>query len=243
MAYATAGEIIGRAAVRSGAVAMNQAQIAAFDPFGSVDQNILLMVDLLRDLGDDLKSRLPPGLIKTGTILTALAANSYPLPADYVSMVPGTAWEGTTELNGPIGQAYSAYLQAWTAGATVEIPYEQRGPSIYFPVPPDNGLTITFRYVSSYWVMSNGATAGDKAYPTAALDTVLFDDALTVLGLRLRFREAKGFDTMADLDRYNERLETVKGQVSGAPVLDLGGQRTGIRWLDESNLPDTGYGP
>jgi hypothetical protein len=242
MAYATVGEVIGRALVRCGLASMNQAQVLAYDPYASTDQNAILLVDLLRGLGNDLGDDIKSGLYKQGTITTAGAATSYPVPADYNMMVDQTGWNGFIPLLGPVTEQRAAFLRAWTPAGLLRIPFQILGNHFGFPVAPADGLTLHYSYVSTYWAQSTGAPAPDKAYPTASTDTVLFDDELLILGLRLRYRALKGFDTAADLASYQDRLNIARGNAAGGQVLSLEGPRSGIHFLDEQNIPPAGYG-
>jgi hypothetical protein len=242
MGYATAGEIIGRAAVRCGIAAMNPAQISAFDPYASTDQNIILLADLLHSLGADLGDDIREGLFKQGTIITAGGATSYPVPADYNMMMDQTGWNGFIPMLGPVTAQRAAFLKAWTPAGLLRIPFQILGNRFGFPVPPADGLTLNYTYVSTYWTQSSGAPSPDKPSPTAATDTVLFDDELLILGLRLRWRGLKDFDTSVDLSNYQDRLDIARGNSAGGQVLSLEGPRTGIHFLDEQNIPPTGYG-
>lgn len=226
MAYATAGEIIGRAAVQCGILTLSPSQIAAFDPYAQTEQGVVLMVDLLRTLGDELASQVKAHLQAEGSILTAGAATSYDLPVDFGEFMDDTGWERGTgqRLFGPVTPQYEHYLKAWMSGAQVDLPYRLQGLRITFPVDPGDGRTINFGYVSRYWARASGSTApGTKAYPEARTDVVLFDAALCVLGLKLAYLEAKGFDTTSALALYQRRLEHVKGAVAGGPTLSLNG--------------------
>lgn len=240
--YATVGELIARAAVRCGLLSLNSAQIAAYDPFSSTDQNINLLMEILRSVGNDLSARLKAGLYKTGTITTAAGATTYLVPDDLTEMVDQTAWNASNPLSGSITPQQAAYLKAWTSGVAISIPFQFRARNIVFPVAPADGLTITYEYVSNCWVRSVGSAYGDKASPTAYTDTVLFDDELVILALRLRWRELKGMDTTSDQAKYLEQLEGVKSALTGAQVLSLDGRGYGPYFVDNHNYPITPWG-
>jgi hypothetical protein len=240
--YSAAGEIIGRAMLRCALLSLNQAQLAAYDPYASTTADANLFVDLLRGLGNDLGDDIKSGLYKIGTINTASGATSYPVPADYNMMVDQTGWNGFIPMLGPVTEQRAAFLRAWTPAGLLRIPFQILSNRFAFPVAPSNGLTLHYSYVSTYWTQSNGSPAPDKPYPTAASDLVLFDEELLILGLRLRYRSLKGFDTTTDLSAYQDRLNVARGNAAGGQVLSLEGPRGGVHFLDEMNIPPAGYG-
>ena len=240
--YATAGTLIGRALVRLGIQALTPAQIATLDPFASSDQNVVLLLDLLRSVGADLASEVKAGLYKDATITTAGGASSYLFPDDLAEMVEQTTWTGSLPLLGPVNPQGAAYLKAWNATGTIYLPFQVQARVVIFPVVPADGTVITYQYVSSYWVQSVGATSGDKAAPTVSTDVVLFDDELVIRALRLRFRELKGFDTATDLKLYQDQLVSVKGANTPGQVLSLNGNGFGPYLVDERNMPYTQWG-
>lgn len=244
MGYATAGEIIGRAAVQCGIQSLSPSQLAAFDPWASSEPNVLMFIDLLRTLGGDVGKRVKAGRIKEATITTAASATSYDVPADYESMIDGTAWDrsNTRPLYGPVTPQFSQWFKAWNGGTGAYIPFRLQGRKVEFPVAPADGLTLKYEYVSSYWAQSSGAPNPDKAYPTVRTDTVLFDDELMVLGLKLAWLEAKGFDTTVTAARFKDALNDAVGDAAGGATLSLNGPGYGERFLDERNFPVTGWG-
>jgi hypothetical protein len=241
--FAGAGEIIGRTAVRCGILSLNSAQAAAYDPFAATDQNVNLLLELLRSVGDDLAGKIKTGLLKQATITTAASAQYYPVASDLQEMVDQSGWNGSVPLAGPVSTQRVAFLQAWTSAATIRIPFQLQGKNIYFPVAPADGLTITYWYVSNLWVRSASSIWGDKSAPTVASDAVLFDPELMILALRLRWREIKGFDTTTDLAAFKEAFEMAKGQDTGGPVLSLSGPHgmAGF-FMNEWNMPAVPWG-
>lgn len=245
MGYATAGEVISRAATQCGFLSLTPAQAAVFDPWGSADANVVLMIDLLRTLGGDLTRRIKGGRIKVGTITTVGAATSYDLPADYESMLDDTAWDSTGQrrLHGPITPQAMQWYRIWNAGTQAYIPFRLQGRTIEFPVAPADDLDLTFEYVSSNWARSNGSGTSDKAYPTASDDTVMFDDETVVAGLRFYWSDAKGFDTTTLARRFDDSVAAAIEAATGARTLSLNSNRNASdRLVTVENYPATGWG-
>lgn len=244
MGYATAGEIIGRAVVQCGCLSLSQSQVASFDPWSSTEPNVILMVEYLRTLGRGVAKKVKAGRITEATITTAASATTYAVPADYESMVDGTAWDrsGTRPLYGPVTPQFNQWYKAWRGGTGAYIPFRLQGPQIEFPEAPTNGLTLKYEYISSYWVRSTGSAVPDKEYPTVYTDVVLIDDELMVLGLRLMWSEHRGFDTTVLAKEYADELNDAIGTASGGQTLSLNGPGFADRLVDGDNLPITGWG-
>ena len=74
-------------------------------------------------------------------------------------------------------------------------------------------------------------------------DTILYHAILIIKFLKVKFLEAKGFDSSKARDDFNEMLDSVTGQDKSAPVLNAGGWGRTFPYLDSwYNLPDSGYG-
>jgi hypothetical protein len=243
--YSTVGVLVARGGVRCGFLNLTAAQIATYDPFASTDPNVVQMLEMLTSLGTDLSSEVKAHLEREFALTTAGSATSYALPADFREMVDDTAWNrsGFLPLAGPVTPQAQQFIKAWNGAAFVNIPYRLQGNRLTFPAAPGNGLQITGLYYSSFWIQTAASGSGpDADHATAATDYVLFDPELVVRGLKLRWLEAKGFDTAMASTRYTERLEWAKGAVGGAGTLSLRGNGTGYRLIDTFNAPTTGLG-
>jgi hypothetical protein len=199
-------------------------------------------VELLNTLGAELVGKANAHLRRTFSFVTAGSQTSWALPADYVSMVTDTLWDrsGTLPLDGSVSAQRGAYIRAWVGTDWVNIPYRIQGNRLVFPRAPSDGLTIDGEYVSEYWVQTAASGTGpDADHATSATDYVLFDPLLVVLGLKLRFLEAKGFDTAVAYTAFADRLEWFQGKVGGARTVSMSGRGEVIGGL---NIPDTGYG-
>jgi hypothetical protein len=214
--FKTAGDILNRAASEVGLAEVT-------DPYVSSDPNFVQMRRLLQSAAGDLLnvSKPWPQLIKEFSIATVAGDTHYDVPSDFRSMIDGTGWNRTTRrmLGGPASPQQYQKLVAWRAASTLTVvlrltPLE----IIVYPTPPD-GIVITGEYVSKNWVQSANAVAPDSDAPTSKDDLVLFDDLLVVRALKLKFLQAKGFDTTVALADYASALEAAVGRSGGAPIL------------------------
>jgi hypothetical protein len=109
-----------------------------------------------------------------------------------------------------------------------------------WPVPSDTStptpnLDLSFYYVSKYWAQDiNGVP---KAKATTNSDTCIFEDRLMISGVKLRFFQAKGFDTNAYAAEFQSNLDDALAQDSGAPILSLS-REPQFPLITVYNLPD-----
>ena len=235
--YATAGEIISRAAVEIGL-----GPVA--DPYAASDPNIQQLCEFLRQAATRIRGKQDwEHLTLPVTFVTDGVTTSYMLPEDFGGMLADTGWNKTSRLRlaGPVTPSTETYLQATLIAAYLRTPYQIQGGLLTFPVVPPSGATISFQYSSRYWTQSAASGTPDKKAPTLSTDVVLFDPELMVAATVLRFREAKEMDTGAALLRFDEELARAIGENGSAPVLTFGGRRVGPRPIDATNVPPTGW--
>lgn len=165
----------------------------------------------------------------------------YDLPADYVSTVNRTHWDKSKrwEMLGP----ESAQQWEWLLSG-----YISTGPRIrwrllgkFFQIWPGMNADelLGFEYRSNAWAESALGVA--KTSFTADTDTCIYPDRVMVLGTKLKYFEAKGFDTTALYRDYLAELETAMAQDMAAANLSFA-PRPGTVLIGYDNIPDSGYG-
>jgi hypothetical protein len=85
-----------------------------------------------------------------------------------------------------------------------------------------------------------GSTTAKSSF-TLDADTCAFPDALMVLGLKLKYFEAKGFDTTAIYRDWCRQLDIAKANDQGSPTLSMNPRLSQVL-IGVDNLPDTGFG-
>lgn len=243
MQFDTAGNVIRDAGVELGLLSGGYID----DPYSSTNENVLLLLRLLKSLGQELVlEREWSWLLREHTFSTSDDVTTYPLPADFRRMVNQSGWNRTTRfpLAGPLSPQEWQYTKGYGTNFSVSIlfrPWQQ-----LFQVNPTGdvpaGETIAYEYVSSYWVQPTGETSATLEAPTEQGDTLLFPRLLLVRGVKLAFLRARGFDTTSAEADYMRTLEAESGADSPASVLPLDGGHLDIRRIDTDNLPDSGYG-
>lgn len=186
-------------------------------------------------------------LVEEHSITTdALDVGEYALPDDFDHMINQTGWDRTNQnpLSGPASAQMWQYLKARdyiTGSMFVVFRLKQQKFSILPNNPVPDGVNIVFEYIRNTWVSrSDGAVYYTKVNQTS--DLVLFPPILVKKFLKVKFLEAKGFDSDKAREDFANMFDASTGQDKSAPVLNAGVTR-GFPYLDTGrNIPYTGYG-
>ena len=162
-------------------------------------------------------------------------------------MIPQTGWSPSSggiglPLWGPMSpQDWTYVVNTGLAQSTIYVSFRQQAGSFkVLPIPPPVGQEINYQYIMRTWVLeSDGVTYKDKIENND--DTILYIPILFQKFLKLRFLEAKGFDTTAALGQFQTALMQWTGNDISAPVLNMARFRV-FPYLGYRNIPDTNYG-
>ena len=165
----------------------------------------------------------------------------YALPSDYDAIVPRTMWDKSKhwEMLGPEDAQQWEWLLSGFIATGPRIRWRLYGD--YFQIWPGNSSAeyLGFEYRSKGWARAADGTVKNSF--TVDTDTCIYPDRLIVLNTKLKYWEAKGFDTQAVYRDYLTELETAMAQdVSGANLSFA--PRPGSVLIGWDNLPDSGYG-
>ena len=165
----------------------------------------------------------------------------YDLPADYVSTVNRTHWDKSKrwEMLGPESPQQWEWLLSGYISTGPRIRWRLLGK--FFQIWPgmNAGELLGFEYRSKAWAESAAGVAKNSF--TADTDVCIYSDRLMVLGTKLKYFEAKGFDTTALYRDYLMELETAMAQDTAAANLSFA-PRPGTVLIGYDNIPDSGYG-
>jgi hypothetical protein len=184
-------------------------------------------------------------LVSEHTFTLATADQDYALPADFRWIIPMTTYDRDDNrivLN-PITSQDWQFLKAWTSISGITRRARIRAGQLEFEQTisaTDNGKTIAFEYLSSYWAETSGGTA--KSGFTIDTDVSRIDEEIMTLGLIWRFRRAKGLDFMDERAEYQARLSRIKAADGGSRTLSMNGTSLRNLALSYPNVPDTGLG-
>jgi len=165
----------------------------------------------------------------------------YSLPSDYESLVPRTMWDKSKhwEMLGPEDAQQWEWLLSGYISTGPRIRWRLLG--AYFQIWPGNSTAeyLGFEYRSKAWAASSTGTAKNSF--TVDSDTCIYPDRLMVNATKLKYFEAKGFDTTAMYRNYIMELEAAKSLDMSSANLSFA-PRPGTVLIGYDNIPDSGYG-
>lgn len=221
--YWTVQQIIDQAAIELGLSAPGASV------YSSTDANVILLRNLLNTAGNELALHEWPALTKEHTITVVNPGDTgeYTLPADFNGIIDDTGWDRSLDypLGGPLSGGDWQYLQA-TGNSSTYVAYRILGDKFKtYPAPPSDGTVLAFEYKSRYWARATASASPDKAACTVSTDVVYLEPVMFVSLLKLRYREARGFDVTADLVSFERRFDAAQSAQIAASAINLAGQR------------------
>lgn len=200
----------------------------------------LQMVALANQVGVDLLSHRWQ-FLEADHEITLTASTTYDLPADFDAYRPDEQWNQSTALPviGPVsGREWSA-LQGMTAvGGPFRTLFRISGNQIEFQ-SVTAGDVVVFPYWTRGWVER---ATGDRADNIVANDDiVLHDIALFRHALKLKWYEAKHFDTSKLLKDLQPLIDAAKARDCPGRTLSLNPSAS-LLLLGDHNIPETGFG-
>ncbi len=189
---------------------------------------------------NSLEMNIPSTATATGATFTFGQAK-YAMPSDYARSVDKTQYNKSNRWSiiGPKDAQEWQWLKASYVTTGPRMRYRIMGNKFTLWPMPTSTLVLGFEYISNAWVVASDGTL--KTRPTADTDTFRFPDRLLIIGTKLKFFEAKGFDTTALLQEFVNELNKWKAAESGADTLSLAPKYPNLL-LTQNNIPDTGYG-
>ena len=165
----------------------------------------------------------------------------YDLPTDYDAIVPRTMWDKSKrwELLGPEDAQQWEWLLSGYISTGPRIRWRLLGQTFQIWPGTSTNELLSFEYRSKGWALSATGTVQNSF--TADTDTCIYPDRVMVLSTKLKYFQAKGFDTTALYRDYREELETSIAQNVSAPNLSFA-PRPGTVLIGYDNIPDSGYG-
>jgi len=165
----------------------------------------------------------------------------YSLPSDYESLVPRTMWDRSKhwEMLGPEDAQQWEWLLSGYISTGPRIRWRLLG--AYFQIWPGMSTAeyLGMEYRSKGWAAAADGTVKNSF--TADTDTCIYPDRLMVNATKLKYFEAKGFDTTAMMRNYMTEFEAAKALDMSSANLSLA-PRPGTVLIGYDNIPDSGYG-
>jgi len=170
-------------------------------------------------------------LVKEDTITLVTSDQDYALATDFSYILPSTTWnrDNKRQVVNPITSQQWQFLKAWTSIQGLNLRARIRNNQLEFEQTigaSENGETIAYEYVSTYWVTSSGGSSADQESFLADGDTSVIDEELLTQAVLWRFKKIKGFDDWQqdkiDYELYKRKLMSQDG---GARIVNLGDTR------------------
>ena len=192
---------------------------------GSSDQQIIQIVGLCEEEGQELASRYAWQALQTEVTFTTVAAQ---VQTSLATTAPGfnyivnnTIWNRTLRrpVYGPTSE------QDWQQKKAIQL----NGPFnsfriiadvINFYPNPAAGQICAFEYISANWI---NKSVGSSPIWTADTDTPKLFDQLIVMGLIWRWKAAKGLDYAEDFAKYERKVMDAMARDGGKSVLSMDG--------------------
>lgn len=179
----------------------------------------------------------------TSTGAYVFSQTKFALPLAYDRLINRTNWDKTQhwEMLGPDTMQQVSWLKSGFISTGPRIRYYLLGDQLNIWPPLGAEHLLGFNYITSYWIYATGATTLSKRLFTLDTDTCIFPDRLMVLGLKLKYLEAKGFDTTAVYRDWINQKDIAKANDAGSPTLAMA-PRIGSVLIGSNNIPDSSYG-
>lgn len=174
--------------------------------YGSTDDQILQIMALLEEEGNDLASRGDwQALTQEAThttvatesqgAITSIASNGF----NYIKN--RTFWDRTETL--PVSVIDAVDWQAEKGFANTSPHYQARirGGNLLSTPTPTAGNTWAFEYISKNWILGADTTTYSQ-YFNFDTDTLLLPEEILTKGLRWRWKKEKGLEYAEDFDSY-----------------------------------------
>jgi hypothetical protein len=205
--------------------------------YGSTDPQILQVMALLEEEGNDLAMRNDWQALTRECSHTSLAQEDQGAIESFLGTAIGgfrhikneTFWDRTNNLPivGPLNDKdWQAIKGMNSTGARYR--FRIRSGRLLITPTPTAGLSWYFEYVSNKWIVgADGVTY--KQYFTSDTDTLLLPEELLLAGLRWRWMAAKGLDYAELYNTYEMQVKDAIGRDGGKrPVyMDLQTEHTG----------------
>ena len=193
---------------------------------GSYDQQIIQLLALCEEEGQELADRYPwQGLQNEVLFVTVAAQVQTTLSATapgFNYIVNNTIWNRTLRrpVYGPTSE------QDWQQKKAIQLngPFNSFrivGDTINFYPNPAANQACAFEYISRNWITTS--TSATSAFWTSDADLPNISDQLIILGLIWRWKAAKGLDYAEDFAKYERKIADAMARDAGKPKLNMDG--------------------
>ena len=221
------------------------------DPVGSTDPNLIMMrtaanlaslemlnayewSQLTKMASITVETAVPPGPGEA-------SETAFDMPGDFYRFIDQTQWNDSMRFPavGPVApQGWMTYM-VFPISANFTLTWQIRQNQIYFlNPPPPPGQGFRFMYLSQALVQDADDPNLYKNVASKAGDTFQLDGILMVLMTRVKWLEARGFDSSAAVRDFLLAFDSRVGAQKGANILNMAGGRHDYPYIGIGNLPE-----
>ncbi len=219
------------------------------DPIASPDELFVQFRELLNSAGQEMVELHTWQVLRGVFNLVTKEGDTgtYDLPDDFSYMIDQTGWDKSNRvaIGGPLSAQDWSYLDGrdlvsqsiYASFRLVENKFD------LYPQPPPEGLIIRFEYISRNWL----AQAVDQSLRNDEISTgsdiILFEPILMRKFLKVKWLEAKGFDSSSARLEFETVFLARTGHDEGSSILSASHNSRGFPYLHPFyNTGDSGYG-
>ena len=166
---------------------------------------------------------------------------AFDLPQDFYRFIDQTQWNGAMRFPavGPVSpQGWMTYM-VFPISANFTLTWQVRENKIWFlNAPPVPGQSFRFMYLSRALVRDADDPDLYKNIATKNGDTFILDGVLMTLMTRIKWLEAKGFDSSAAVRDFLLAFDSRTGAQKGAKILNMAGGPHDYPYIGIGNLPE-----
>lgn len=162
-------------------------------------------------------------LVAEHTITTANGTESYALPSDWQQYASDTFWDASNywPMRGSIDPSQWQALKRGIVAATIRKRFRVKAGKVYIFPTPTTVNTLVGEYIINTPVVTADLVT-KKALFTLDTDTTVLPEFLVELGVKWRYKHAKGLDYSEDRLEYDNRVATAFAQDKPAGYLNDG---------------------
>jgi hypothetical protein len=220
------------------------------DPAGSTDPNVVLMKTVANLASLELLNAYEWATLTKRAEIAVFTAippageateTPFDLPGDFYRFIDQTQWNGAMRFPavGPVApQGWMTYM-VFPISANFTLTWQVRQGQIWFlNAPPAPGQTFKFMYLSRALVQDADDPTLFKNVATKNGDTFQLDGILMALITKVKWLEAKGFDSSAAVRDFLLAFDSRVGAQKGANILNMAGGRHDYPYIGIGNLPE-----
>lgn len=197
---------------------------------GSSDQQILQLLSLADEEGEELSERYVWSALQKEATFTTMAAELQGeidtiASVGFKYIINDTIWNRTQ--NRPMFGSLTPSDWQLLTSSNVAGPFQEyriQGGNLYLKPAPPAGETCAFEYISSNYCQTLGGTPIDSWNDDT--DTGILDEKIMTAGIIWRWKQVKGMDYAEDFRKYEIRVNQAMGRDAGKPTISMDGSPT-----------------